>query len=282
MSWPGASFDEIPEQPFPGWSGGEPDEPLLDGLLAGQPLPPEAPEQLHEVAELFARLTGPAAPGLLTGEAAARSAFARAAGSPVRASSIARAATRWRLPGPYFRLNARLAAALTAVAVGLGGGAAAYAGALPGPIQDFAHHLIGAPAARQAPLDRQEGASLCSAYERAKAHRGSRARAAAFQKLDQAAGGAGKIDAYCAAAGRPGLAPPAPRARHPEPQPAKPNGNHQVTGHGNPSGRGDPKAPGKPKLNGRTKAHARTNAHGSATAGAQDHSKADGPPGASR
>ena len=35
-------------------------------------------------------------------------------------------------------------------AVGLGGVAAAYAGALPGPIQDLAHHLIGAPPAHSA------------------------------------------------------------------------------------------------------------------------------------
>jgi hypothetical protein len=45
---------------------------------------------------------------------------------------------------------ARLGGALIVAAVGLGGAAAAYAGALPGPIQDLAHHLIGAPPAHSA------------------------------------------------------------------------------------------------------------------------------------
>ena len=44
----------------------------------------------------------------------------------------------------------RLGGALIVAAVGLGGVAAAYAGALPGPIQDLAHHLIGAPPAHSA------------------------------------------------------------------------------------------------------------------------------------
>lgn len=246
----------------------EPDEPLLDRILAGQPLPAEAPGLLHEVAELLASLTGPAAPGLLTGEAAARSAFASVAASPGKASSAAGTANRRRRHRLHTGLNARLAAALTAVAVGLGGGAAAYAGALPGPFQDFAHHLIGAPAARQAPSDRQEGARLCGAYERAKAHGGARARAAAFRKLDRAAGGAGKIDAYCAAAGRPGLAPAAPRARHPELRQAKAanqigthgTNNHKVTSHDKPNGPDKPNGHGNPQT-GKQKPRARSGRH---------------------
>jgi hypothetical protein len=42
----------------------------------------------------------------------------------------------------------RLAAVLAAVGVVLGGTAAAYAGALPAPVQELAHHVLGAPAAR--------------------------------------------------------------------------------------------------------------------------------------
>jgi len=252
----------MPEQPFPGQSGGGPDEPLLERLLTGQPLPPDAPQQLHEVAQLFANLTGPAGPGQLIGEAAARSAFARAADPRVRVPSVARAANRWTPPGLHTRLNARLAAALTVVAIGLGGGAAAYAGALPGPIQDFAHHLIGAPAARKAPGDRQGDSGLCRAYERAEAHGGARARAAALRKLDQAAGGVGRIDAYCAAAGRAALAPAGHGVRHPQPEPAKaanPNGNHQATSHGKPNG------PGKPKTGqAKAKAHPKPTARRSA------------------
>lgn len=268
MSRPGASSGEMPEQTLLRLFGGEPDEPLLEKLLAGQPLPGDAPEQLHEVAGLLASLTAPAAPGPLTGEAAARSAFASAAASPVRAWPVARVATRTRRPRLYIRRNARLAAALAAVTVSLGAGAAAYAGALPGPIQDFAHHLIGAPAAHHAPGGRREGARLCSAYERAKVSGGARARAAALRKLGQAAGGPGKIGAYCARAGRPGLAPADPRASRPMPQPAKPpnpSSHRKAASHGKPKGRRSP-------------ADGKANAHGNA----KDHGKAEGPPGASR
>ncbi len=94
------------------------------------------------VAEMLAELAGPAEPGELAGEAAARFSFASSA-SPVRASPASRPA--WQRPW-LSAPRAGVAAGLVAAAVGLGGGAAAaYAGALPGPIQDFAHHMIGAP-----------------------------------------------------------------------------------------------------------------------------------------
>jgi hypothetical protein len=150
MSGPGASSGDMPEQPFPGRPSPEPDEPLLDMLLTGQPLPPGAPEQLHEVAGMLASLADPAGPGELAGEAAARSAFARAA-APVTVSPLARPSTRRRPAWLSTRVKARLAAALATVAVGLGGAAAAYSGVLPGPIQEFAHRLIGAPAAGHVP-----------------------------------------------------------------------------------------------------------------------------------
>ena len=241
MSGPGASSGEMPELPF---AGSEQDEPLLDMLLTGQPLPPDAAGQLHDLAGMLASLTGPAGPGELAGEAAARSAFARVA-APPRVSGDGRLPARRRPAWLYTRVKARLAAPLAAVALGLGGGAAAYAGALPSPIQDFAHHLIGAPAARHAPGGRQAAYRVCKAYERAAAHGGARARAAAFQKLDKAAGGAAKIDAYCAAAGRPGLAPADPPASHSKLQPAKdpkPEGNAKAESHGKPKGPGEPKS----------------------------------------
>jgi hypothetical protein len=252
MSGPGASCGEMPELPFP---GGEPDEPLLDMLLTGQPLPPDAPDLLHEVAGVLATLAGPASPGELAGEAAARSAFARVAASPARVSPAARPRARRRPAWPFTPVKARLAAALAAVAVGLGGGAAAYAGALPSPIQDLAHHLIGAPAPRHAPGGRQAAYRVCRAYERAAAHGGARARAAAFQKLDNAAGGAAKIDAYCAAAGRPGLGPADPPASDSKPQPAKtakPESKPEAKSHGKPKGPGKPKS-GKAKDHGKAK-----------------------------
>jgi len=150
MSSPGASSGEMPGFPFPGRPGSELDESLLDALLNGHSLPPEAPEQARVIAELLASLAGPACPGELAGEAAARSVFARNA-SPAGISPSARQSARRGRSPMLNRLSAGLAATLIAAAVGLGGAAAAYAGVLPGPIQAFAHQTIGAPAFRPAP-----------------------------------------------------------------------------------------------------------------------------------
>jgi hypothetical protein len=129
--------------PFPSGPGGELGEPLLGALLDGRWLPTGAPEQARAVAEVLAVLAGPAEPGELAGEAAARSAFARRA-----ACRTGRRRHGARRPWPA--RGARLAAALIAAAAGLGGTVAGYAGVLPGPVQDFAHHLIGAPPAHRA------------------------------------------------------------------------------------------------------------------------------------
>jgi hypothetical protein len=130
---------------FPGRPGGEHDEPLLDMVLERRPLPPEAPPEIHGLAHMLAAVAGPAEPGELTGEAATLAAFTRlgfpAGISPAAPRSARRSVPEWRARG---RLP--LAAALTAVAVGLGSTAAAYAGVLPDPIQHFAHEIIGAPA----------------------------------------------------------------------------------------------------------------------------------------
>jgi hypothetical protein len=256
MSGPGASSDVMPGFSLP---SRELDEPLLDMLLNGRPLPADAPEQLHAVAGLFASLAGPAGPGKLTGEAAARSAYARAA-APVGVSPVARRPARRRLPWLPARVNARLAAGLAAAAVCLSSAAGAYAAVLPGPIQDFAHHVIGAPAARHAPprvpSGRQAANRLCSTYEHAMTHGPARAKAVASQKLARAAGGAGEIDAYCAAAWRPSLAPAAPAAHpasHPKPRPK--------TGNAKAAKR---KAHGKPKAHPSRVPTARRRAHGKA------------------
>jgi hypothetical protein len=136
-----ASPSEMPGFPSPSQPGCELGEPLLDALLDGRSLPPDAPGEARAVAQMLADLAGPAEPGELAGEAAARSVLARSR-SPVRVEPTTRRPARRRSwPARY----ARPAVALIAAAVGLGGTAAAYAGALPGPIQNFAHHTIGAP-----------------------------------------------------------------------------------------------------------------------------------------
>lgn len=137
--------------------GRELGEPLLDAILEGRSLPPDAPEELCVVAEMLADLAGPAEPGELAGEAAARLGLARAA-SPAGISPVAHRSARRRRSWISVPGGARLGGGLIAAAVGLGGAAAAYAGALPGPIQDIAHHMFGAPPSHTADLHRPRSA----------------------------------------------------------------------------------------------------------------------------
>jgi hypothetical protein len=153
MGDPDASSDEMPGFLPPSRPGRELGEPLLDALLEGRSLPPDAPEELCAVAEMLADLAGPAEPGELAGEAAARLGLARTA-SPVGVSAVAHRSARRRRSWISVPGSARLGAALIAAAVGLGGVSAAYADALPGPIQNIAHRMFGAPPARHTDLRR--------------------------------------------------------------------------------------------------------------------------------
>ena len=144
MSGPDAMHDEMPGF-FPGRPGGEYGEPLLDMLLERRPIPPGAPPEVHDLARMLAAAAGPAEPGELAGEAATMAAFARRA-SPAGISPAVSRSARRRLSGWSARGRVPLAAAVTAVTAGLGSTAAAYAGVLPNPIQQFAHETIAAPA----------------------------------------------------------------------------------------------------------------------------------------
>ena len=130
---------------FPGRPGGEHDEPLLDMLLERRPIPPGAPPEVHDLARMLAAAAGPAESGELAGETAAMAAFARRA-SPAGISPAVSRSARRRLSGWSARGRVPLAAAVTALTAGLGSTAAAYAGVLPTPIQQFAHETIAAPA----------------------------------------------------------------------------------------------------------------------------------------
>lgn len=103
-------------------------------------------------------------------------------------------------------LSAKAAAAAAAAIAGVGGfTAAAYAGALPGSVQRFAHSAIGAPPApappvmivAPVPLGRLPEARLrvvlCVMYE----HGTSAQQAEALPRLAKLAGDAGKVSAYC-------------------------------------------------------------------------------------
>jgi hypothetical protein len=137
----------MPGFPVPGRPGGEHDEPLLDMIIARRALPPDAPQEMHDLARMLAALAGPAEPGELAGEAAVRAAFSRAA-SPVGISSAARRPVRRRRPRHRGRdrSRARLAVAMVAAAAGLGSVLAAYSDVLPSPIQQLAHVAVAAPA----------------------------------------------------------------------------------------------------------------------------------------
>jgi hypothetical protein len=157
------------------WRGPEPDEPLLDMIMAGQRLPPDAPRQIRLLAHRLTDLGRPAGPGELPGQAAAMSAFRQAASLD---STKSLAPPRRRRP----RLMAgrtRLAAIFATAAVAVGGTAAAYADVLPGPVQEFAHRLIDAPpesrashspSGNQSPGKHPGGASSRSAANRKHQH----------------------------------------------------------------------------------------------------------------
>ena len=123
----------------------------LAALLAGaEPAEGLAPG-LQPLADALAALTVRADRDELAGEAAALAEFENRVGVPV---PVSRSRHR-RHPLPTSLLSARAAAAAAVAALGLGGFAtAAFAGALPAPAQQFAHHTFGAPAARRRPAHR--------------------------------------------------------------------------------------------------------------------------------
>jgi len=148
MSDAGAMQGEMPGFPFPGRPGGEHDEPLLDMIIARRALPPDAPQEMHDLARMLAALAGPAEPEELAREAAVRAAFRRAA-SPAGVSPAARRPMRHRRSRRSrvsSRSRVRLAAALVAAVAGLGSVLAAYTDVLPSPIQQLAHVTVAAPA----------------------------------------------------------------------------------------------------------------------------------------
>jgi hypothetical protein len=138
----------------PGRPGGEHDEPLLDMIFDGRAIPPDAPQEMHDLERMLAALAGPAEPGELAGEAAAWAAFIRVA-SPASVSPVTSPAAQ-RVPGRpashrlarrrAARRRAGLPAAWCTAAAVLAGAAAAYAGVLPDPVQQVAHVTVGAPA----------------------------------------------------------------------------------------------------------------------------------------
>jgi hypothetical protein len=230
----------------------------LAALLAGPESPAGfAPGLLPVAGVLAALMAGPAADEL-AGEAAALAEFRNRVGVPVPVSR----SRRRRYPLLTSLLSARAAAAAAAAALSLGGFAtAAFAGVLPAPAQQFAHHTFGAPAAGggQPTGTRASGTAtpvgpdatgpaafgLCTTWAHAKEHGTSSQRAAAFRNLAAAAGGASNVAAYCAAVPHPGAS--SPHTSHPTGPPAShPTGPPASHPTGPPASHPTPQATGQP------------------------------------
>ena len=188
----------------------------LAALLAGSEPAEGLATGLQPLADALASLTARAASDELAGEAAALAEFYNRVGVPV---PVSRSRHR-RHPLLTSLLSARAAAAAAVAALSLGGFAtAAFAGALPAPAQQFAHHTFGAPAAHGGqPTGTHPSATttptgpdatgpaafgLCTAWAHAKAHGTNSQQAVAFRNLAAAAGGASNVTAYCAAVPHP-------------------------------------------------------------------------------
>ena len=227
----------------------------LAALLAGTQLPPGAGPELRPLAEALAELRARPASDELAGEAKAITVFRDQFGAPRMAHRPLA-----RPPRSRRRLLPAKAAAAAAVVLSLGGIAtAAYAGALPAPVQRLAHDIAGAPAPASRPTLTPASArpattggpayGLCTAWAHAKAHGTAAQRAVAFGRLAAAAGGAGNVSAYCATA-----APPRRSASQlPQPSPApratgKPSGLPGPRGSGKPSALPSPHGTGAPTV----------------------------------
>jgi hypothetical protein len=237
--------------------------PLGDGdletLLARDPGDVTAP--LRPVAEVLSALRAAPAPAELSGEQLAMARFREAAdraGQRRRPVASHRARSRRRgLPGLVLAPWVAAAAFLVVLAVG---GVAAYTGRLPTPIQRLAHVVIAAPPAHHVTRHRpsphptasrsahqasdpaarpavpaapgHEFSGVCHAYE----HSGLPGHASqytdAFRRLIEAAGGIGRVPAYCSAVTRQDASPG-------QRGPGQDNGNGNGGGHWPPGQSGD-------------------------------------------
>ena len=214
----------------------------LGALLAGTQLPTASAPELRPLAEALAELRARPASDELAGEAETLTAFRNQFGA---ARMIHRPPAR--KPSRLSRPLLVKAAAAAAAFLSFGGiAAAAYAGALPAPVQRLAHDTIGAPppgTPQPAITPSSAGPAtsggpaygLCTAWAHAKAHGTRKQQAAAFGSLVAAAGGPSKVTAYCATAAPPGTSP----SQIPQPAPA-PHATGQPSGFPTPHGSGQP------------------------------------------
>ena len=142
----GASPDETPRlSRLPGDNGGESDK-LAQNMIFDRLVPALKAPQQTALRQVLADLSGPAEPGELTVEAAVLARFRSRVHLAAAVSAAPAPVPRTPLWLRFAPHSPRLAAGLVAAAVVAGSTAAAYAGALPGPLQNFAHRVIDAPA----------------------------------------------------------------------------------------------------------------------------------------
>jgi hypothetical protein len=179
------------------------EDAALAALLSGQE-PEDLPAGLQPAADVLAALKARPSGDELAGEMIAMAEFRQRVG----VSAHARRSTRRRPALLTSLMSAKVAVAAAAVAIAVGGIAtAAYAGALPATAQSFAHDWIGAPTVYSHPAGPSAGQAAkfaapsvpapCVAYWHAARHGTAAQKAAAYATLEQAAGGADKIAAYC-------------------------------------------------------------------------------------
>jgi hypothetical protein len=195
------------------------EDAALAALLSGTEVPGDLPAGLQPAADVVAALRARPASDELVGETVALAEFRACVGvsDPI-------GQRRRRRPSLLTSLaSAKAVAAAAVVAIAVGGVAtAAYAGALPSSAQRIAHELIDAPQAHKTatmtsatrpahprPRHHFKVPAACIAFFRAERHGTAAQKAAAFSKLEKAAGGASKIAAYC------GFARPRPVHRFP-------------------------------------------------------------------
>jgi hypothetical protein len=188
------------------------EDATLAALLSGTELPGDLPAGLQPAADVVAALRARPASDELVGETVALAEFRARVGVSDPAGQ-----RRRRRPSLLTSLvSAKAVAAAAVVAITVGGVAtAAYAGALPSSAQRIAHELIDAPQVHKTTthttsaklmarpkVSHRAVPALCLAFWRTERSGTKAQKAAAFSKLEKAAGGANKIAAYCGFARR--------------------------------------------------------------------------------
>jgi hypothetical protein len=228
MTGHGVSDDDMPDFPWHSQGDVPPiEDEALEALLAQDQRPDEASPGLQSAAEVLAALRAAVEDSELAGWNQALAEFRGTSG----VSHTSRRAHQRRptLIGSLLTAKFAAAAAAAAIAAVGSGVAAAYTGVLPARLQEFARKTIAAPAANASasagPTSSPAGPDakgpaaygLCTAYRHAEAHGNASQRAVAFRNLAAAAGGAGKITAYCATVPHPGASPSAAPTSTPTP-----------------------------------------------------------------